>query len=154
MARFTVAVVILLLALAVQARPAEAKYASFVMDADTGEVLHAVNADTRNYPASLTKMMTLYKVFEALESGRWSMNTRLRMSRRAAGQPPSKIGLPAGKTISVRDAILALAIKSANDVAAAVADPAWTDGFRLERRRLARLAREARAETRASSAAI
>ncbi|HAD85855.1 MAG TPA: D-alanyl-D-alanine carboxypeptidase [Rhodospirillaceae bacterium] len=122
MARFTVAVVILLLALAVQARPAEAKYASFVMDADTGEVLHAVNADTRNYPASLTKMMTLYKVFEALESGRWSMNTRLRMSRRAAGQPPSKIGLPAGKTISVRDAILALAIKSANDVAAAVAE--------------------------------
>ncbi|PIW30275.1 MAG: D-alanyl-D-alanine carboxypeptidase [Rhodospirillales bacterium CG15_BIG_FIL_POST_REV_8_21_14_020_66_15] len=101
---------------------AAAKYASLVIDADTGEVLHAVNSDTRNYPASLTKMMTLYKVFEAVKSGRWSMNTRLRMSARAAGQPPSKLGLKPGETISVRDAILALTVKSANDIASAVAE--------------------------------
>ncbi len=102
--------------------PAWAKYASYVIDAKTGEVLHSVNADTRNYPASLTKMMTMYKMFQAVESGRWTMNTRLRMSRRAARQPASKLGLPAGDTISVRDAILALSVKSANDIATAVAE--------------------------------
>ena len=67
-------------------------------------------------------MMTIYKIFEAVESGRWSMNTRLRMSRRAARQPASKLGLSAGKTISVRNAILALAVKSANDIATAVGE--------------------------------
>lgn len=104
------------------AAPATAKYASLVVDAKTGRILHAVNADTRNYPASLTKMMTLYKVFEALKSGRWTMNTRLRVSRRSAAQPASKLGLLPGDTISVRDAILALAVKSANDIATAVAE--------------------------------
>ena len=105
------------------AAPADAaKHASLVLDAKTGRVLHSVNADDHVYPASLTKMMTLYKVFEAIESGRWSMNTKLRMSQRAALQPASKMGLPAGDTISVRDAILALVIKSANDIATAVAE--------------------------------
>ncbi len=116
------AALVLLAALVLSPGQAAAKYASLVIDAETGEVLHAVNADTRNYPASLTKMMTLYKMFEAVESGRWSMNTRLRMSARAAGQPPSKLGLKPGQTISVRDAILALSVKSANDIAAAVAE--------------------------------
>jgi len=116
------AALVLLTALVLSPGQAAAKYASLVIDADTGEVLHAVNADTRNYPASLTKMMTIYKMFEAVESGRWSMNTRLRMTARAAGQPPSKLGLKPGETISVRDAILALAVKSANDIAAAVAE--------------------------------
>jgi len=67
-------------------------------------------------------MMTLYKMFEALKSGRWTMNTRLRISRRSARQPASKLGLRPGDTISVRNAILALAVKSANDIATAVAE--------------------------------
>lgn len=102
--------------------PAQAKYASLVMDATTGEVLHEVNADTRNYPASLTKMMTLYLVFESLEEGRMGLNDRIKMTKRAANQPPSKLGLKIGQTLSVEDAIRALAIKSANDIAAAVAE--------------------------------
>ncbi|MEK9673114.1 MAG: D-alanyl-D-alanine carboxypeptidase [Rhodospirillaceae bacterium] len=104
------------------ATPAAAKYAALIVDAETGLVLKATNADTRNHPASLTKMMTLYKVFQAVESGRWSLHTRLRISSRAARQPSSKLGLPAGQTISVRDAILALVIKSANDIATTVAE--------------------------------
>jgi len=102
--------------------PAQAKYASLVLDADTGNVLHAVNADTKNYPASLTKMMTLYLMFEAIDEGRMHMNDRITMSRRASYQPPSKLGLKAGKSLSVEDAIRALAIKSANDVASAVSE--------------------------------
>ena len=101
---------------------AQAKYASLVIDARTGEVLHEVNADTRNYPASLTKMMTLYMLFEALEDGRLRMDDRIMMSRRAANQPPSKLGIKPGRTLSVEDAIRALAVKSANDVAAAVSE--------------------------------
>ncbi|MFQ5619482.1 MAG: D-alanyl-D-alanine carboxypeptidase family protein [Rhodospirillales bacterium] len=104
------------------ASPGLAKYASVIMDADTGRVVHAVNANTRNYPASLTKMMTLYKVFEALEDGRLSMNQRLKVSARAARQPSSKLGLRRGQTITVKQAILAMVTKSANDVAAAVAE--------------------------------
>lgn len=101
---------------------AHAKYASFVIDADTGEVLHGTNEDTRNYPASLTKMMTLYLIFERLEDKRWTLNTKLKVSRRAASQPASKLGLAPGSTISVKQAILALAVKSANDVATTVAE--------------------------------
>ena len=106
----------------VAAPPVAAKYASLVMDAGTGRVLHAVNADTRNYPASLTKMMTLYLVFEALEQGRLTLGQRIRFSRRAARQPASKLGLGNGQSITVEQAILALVTKSANDVATAVAE--------------------------------
>ena len=98
-----------------------AKYASFVIDANTGQVLHATNADTRNYPASLTKMMTSYMIFDKLRSGKWTLNTKLKITRRAAIQPASKLGLKVGSTITVRNAILALVTKSANDVATAVA---------------------------------
>jgi D-alanyl-D-alanine carboxypeptidase len=101
---------------------AQARYASIVVDADTGQVLHAVNADTRNYPASLTKMMTLYMVFEALEQGRLTLDQRLPVSKRASGMPPSKLGLKKGDSIRVEDAILALTTKSANDVAVVVAE--------------------------------
>lgn len=101
---------------------AAARYASIVVDADTGQVLHAVNADTRNYPASLTKMMTFYMVFEALENGSLTLDQQLTVSKRASGMPPSKLGLKPGQTISVEDAILALATKSANDVAVVVAE--------------------------------
>ncbi|MDA0305400.1 MAG: serine hydrolase [Proteobacteria bacterium] len=102
--------------------PAQAKYSSLVMDAETGQIIHQLNADTRNYPASLTKMMTLYQVFQALESQLWTLNTRLRISARAARQPASKLGLRRGQRISVQDAILALVTKSANDVATTVAE--------------------------------
>lgn len=99
-----------------------AGYASLVVDAGTGKVLYARNADTRNYPASLTKMMTLYLLFDAIDSGKYSMTSRLPVSAHAAGQPPSKLGVQAGQTIAVQDAIRALVTKSANDVAVVVAE--------------------------------
>ncbi|MBT7944172.1 MAG: D-alanyl-D-alanine carboxypeptidase [Alphaproteobacteria bacterium] len=104
------------------ASPALAKYASLVIDSETGRVIHEINADTRNYPASLTKMMTLYLVFGALESELWTLNTQLRVSARAARQPASKLDLRRGQTISVKNAILALVTKSANDVATVIAE--------------------------------
>ena len=102
--------------------PAQAGYASIVVNADSGRILHATNADTRNYPASLTKMMTLFMMFEALDVGKWTLKTKLKISARAARQPASRLGLKRGQTITVKDAILALVTKSANDVAAAVAE--------------------------------
>jgi D-alanyl-D-alanine carboxypeptidase len=101
---------------------AMARYASIVVDADSGQVLHAVNADTLRYPASLTKIMTLYMVFEALENGTLKIDQRLPVSKRAAGMPPSKLGLKAGSSIVLEDAIMALTTKSANDVAVVVAE--------------------------------
>lgn len=92
------------------------------MDAETGRVIHQINADTRNYPASLTKMMTIYIIFEALESQLWTPRTLLRVSARAARQPASRLGLRRGKRITVEEAILALVTKSANDVATVVAE--------------------------------
>ena len=101
---------------------AHAGYASFVMDVHSGEVLYARNADTRNFPASLTKIMTLFMVFEALERGTLRIDQRLPVSKRAAGQTPSKLGLKVGQTITVDAAIRALTVKSANDVATVVAE--------------------------------
>ncbi|ADZ70250.1 D-alanyl-D-alanine carboxypeptidase [Polymorphum gilvum] len=101
---------------------ANAKYAGIVVDAKTGKTLYAASADEPRYPASLTKIMTLYVVFEELEARRLSLDTPLKVSAYAAGQPPSKIGLKPGSTISVKDAILALITKSANDVAVVVAE--------------------------------
>jgi D-alanyl-D-alanine carboxypeptidase len=98
------------------------RYAAVVMDAASGEETLAINADEPRYPASLTKMMTLYLAFDALERGQLSMNTRIRVSRHAAGQEPSKLGLRAGSSITVRDAVLALITKSANDAAAALGE--------------------------------
>ena len=115
----------LLLAVFVLATPQDAearRYASIVIDYETGTVLHSENPNREVYPASLTKMMTLYLLFEAIEAGRMTMDTDLPVSQRAAGQPPSKLGLRSGGTIKVSDAILALAVKSANDVATVVAE--------------------------------
>ena len=98
------------------------KPASMVIDANTGRVLHASNADAPRYPASLTKMMTLYMVFDAIERKKLSYSSRIRISPYAASKPPSKLGIKAGQTISVRNAVSALVTKSANDVAAAVAE--------------------------------
>ncbi|GAB6053449.1 D-alanyl-D-alanine carboxypeptidase [Magnetospira thiophila] len=102
--------------------PAAAKYASLVIEADSGRVLHSTNADTRNYPASLTKLMTLYILFERLEQGKLRLNSPFTMTRRASRQPPSRLGLAAGHTLTVDQVIRALVVKSANDIAAAVAD--------------------------------
>ncbi len=98
------------------------RYASIVIDGETGRVLHARNPDRRVYPASLTKIMTLYLTFEAIEAGRLTLDTRLKVSKRAAGQTPSKLGLKVGRTIRVEDAILALVTKSANDAATTIAE--------------------------------
>ena len=97
-------------------------YAAIVIDGNTGEVLHTANADSLRHPASLTKIMTLYLLFERLESGRIKLGTPLEVSPHAAAQAPSKLGLQPGETISVEDAIKALVTKSANDVAVIVAE--------------------------------
>ncbi|MEM9779584.1 MAG: D-alanyl-D-alanine carboxypeptidase family protein [Pseudomonadota bacterium] len=99
-----------------------AQYAALVMDARDGTVLHARNADTRLHPASLTKMMTLYLVFDAIESGRLSLDQQIKISRYAASKPPSKLGLRSGQTIALRYLVRASAVKSANDAAAALAE--------------------------------
>jgi D-alanyl-D-alanine carboxypeptidase len=97
-------------------------YASIVVDANTGEVLHAVAADTKAYPASTTKIMTLYLLFEAMAKGRLKLDTQVRVSDAAAAQAPSKLGLEAGKSVAVRDAMLAVVTKSANDMAVTLAE--------------------------------
>ncbi len=111
-----------LLSLIILGSPANAKYASFVINENTKRIYHNKNADTRNYPASLTKIMTLYMIFDALESKKISMKTRLKVSKRASRQPPSKLYLSPGSTITVKNAIMALITKSANDVATVVAE--------------------------------
>lgn len=96
--------------------------AHIVIDAASGKELIARAPDLQIYPASLTKMMTLYLLFDELEAGRLKLSSRIPFSRRAAARPPSKLGVKAGNSISVKTAIQALAIKSANDVAYAVAE--------------------------------
>ena len=96
--------------------------ASIVVDGNSGAVLHASNADAIRHPASLTKMMTLYLLFERLESGRVKLTSEMPTSAHAAGQAPSKVGLKPGDTIKVETAIKALVVKSANDVAVVVAE--------------------------------
>lgn len=108
------------LALALPAVPAP--YAAMVIDARTGEVLHSRNADTRLHPASLTKMMTLYIAFEAVERGEISLDTVVTISRKAAAEPPSELGLRTGQKIKFRYLVRAAAIKSANDAATAIAE--------------------------------
>ena len=101
---------------------ANPKYAALVVHADTGDVLFDRYADERRYPASLTKMMTLYLTFEAIEAGELSLDDELTVSKRASLQPASKLGLARGGKIDVSTAIDALVIKSANDVATVLAE--------------------------------
>lgn len=115
---FTVIWLCVLVPLSVSAAP----YAALVMDARTGEVLHSRNADTRLHPASLTKMMTLYIVFEAVRNGEISLDTKIRISKHAAAEPPSKLGLRAGQHIALRYLIRGAAVKSANDAATALGE--------------------------------
>ena len=113
--------------------PAEAKrrkrgggynppYASLVLDVKSGRTLHAVNADALRHPASITKVMTLYLLFEQIERGRFRLDSPLKVSANAAGKAPSKLGLEAGENIDVEDAIMALITKSANDAATVIAE--------------------------------
>lgn len=104
------------------AATANSKYAGIVVDAKTGKTLYADHADALRYPASLTKMMTLYLTFEALKSGRISKSTRIPVSRNAAAEVPTKLGLKPGQTITVEQAIFSLVTKSANDVATALGE--------------------------------
>ncbi len=117
---FTVVVLAILMAVAGTAHAGP--YAAILVNAANGEVVYGVDADQPRYPASLTKMMTLYMAFEALDAGRMRLSDRIRVSHHAASQPPSKLGLDPGDEISVDGAILALVTKSANDAAAALAE--------------------------------
>lgn len=99
-----------------------AERAYMVIDANTGAVLSSSEADEPRYPASLTKMMTLYMAFELIEKGRLTYTDKITISAQAAAQPPSKLDLDAGDTILVRDAVKALVTKSANDIAVALAE--------------------------------
>ena len=101
---------------------ANSKFAAITVDARNGKVLFSSSADATRHPASLTKMMTLYVLFQELQSGRLSLNSPIRMTKRAANMAPSKLGVAPGDTITVETAIRALVVKSANDVAAAVAE--------------------------------
>ena len=116
-----VLVVVSLMVLASQAF-ANPRYASIVINADTGKVLHESSADASRYPASLTKMMTLYMLFEAIEQGKLSLDSLLPVSAHAASMPQTNIGLRVGDKLKVSDAIPALIVRSANDVAAVVAE--------------------------------
>ena len=98
------------------------RYASIVMDAKTGQVLHKISSQIRIYPASLTKMMTLYLVFDALRQRKLRLNQHIRVSRRAAHQEPSSLGLKTGEWITVEQAILSLVCRSANDSAVVLAE--------------------------------
>jgi len=96
--------------------------ANIVVDYESGRVIHESNADRTTYPASLTKMMTLYMVFEAMEQNRLKLTERLPVSAYAAGRAPTKLGLAAGETIVLQHAILGVVTKSANDAAAVIAE--------------------------------
>ena len=102
--------------------PENTRYAAIVVDAESGEVLFARHADSRRYPASITKVMTLYLAFEALTEGKVKLDDVITVSPRAASQPPSKLGLAAGQTITLDDAMKATAVRSANDMAMAIAE--------------------------------
>jgi len=104
------------------AATAQPKYAAIVVDAASGEVLYAKRADSPRYPASITKIMTLYLAFDALSTGRLKPDDMITVSPRAAAQAPTKLGLSAGESITVSDAMQAMAIKSANDMAVAMAE--------------------------------
>ena len=124
-ARATVALIVAFGAILAAFAPAAAqapRYAAFMIDANSREVLYANAADETRHPASLTKMMTLYLVFDALEAGRLRIDDQVPISSYAAAQPPSRLGLRVGQSLSVDNAISVTAVKSANDIAVALAE--------------------------------
>ena len=124
MRKLAIAALVLVTALGVNVSTAAAAptYGGIVVDAKTGKVLYSENADSLRYPASLTKMMTLYLTFEALEAGRIKLNDKVPVSAHAASEPPSKLGVGAGRSVTVEQAILALVTRSANDIATALGE--------------------------------
>ena len=104
------------------AAAADARSAAIVVDAKTGKILYSANAESRRFPASLTKMMTLYITFEALAAGKISKQTRIPFSAQASAKPPTKLGVKAGGSVTVETAIYALVTKSANDAATALGE--------------------------------
>ena len=115
-------------------------FAAMIVDANTGRTMHAVAADELRHPASITKVMTLYLLFEQIERGNLALDTELQVSRHAASMSPSKLGLRPGETIDVEDSIKAIVTRSANDVAAAIAEniAGSEDGFAKRMTRKAR----------------
>lgn len=111
-----------LLAFSTQFAAANPRYASIIVEESTGKTLYSRNADKLLYPASLTKIMTLYIVFEELQRGTLGLDTKMRVSKLASGRSPSKLNLEPGSTISVKNAILALVTKSANDVSTVISE--------------------------------
>ena len=120
--RTPVAAFVLLAVLGGSPAQAAPRYEAIVIDARTGEVLHEHDADSLTPPASLTKMMTLYLTFDALDAGRLTLDQALPVSEHAQAQAPTKLGLRAGSTIKVETAILGLVTKSANDAAVVLAE--------------------------------
>jgi D-alanyl-D-alanine carboxypeptidase len=118
---FSVAILAALLTIS-SPRIAQAKYAAIVVDAGTGAIRHETNADDRNPPASLTKLMTLYLLFEAIENKRIGWDTMMTTSRHAANQSPTHLALAPGETLSVHDAVMGVIIQSANDAAVVIAE--------------------------------
>ncbi|CAM1637399.1 Sporulation-like domain [Bartonella choladocola] len=126
--RFSIALIIAVASVlfftlaSVQAKSNAVELPAIAVDANTGNVLYANRADEIRAPASITKVMTLYLVFDAIQSGRLSWNTEMPVSKYAASKPRMKLGLPAGSRISVRDAVNAMIVLSANDAAVVAAE--------------------------------
>ena len=116
------AAILLILGVFLGVKDAAASTSSIMLNADDGKVMYETNADAVRYPASLTKLMTLYITFNALENGRLKLTDKLKVSRVAASRSPSKLGVRAGETITVKDAIMAVIVKSANDCATVLAE--------------------------------
>ena len=120
----TVSLILLLAICAGTIEPAVAKgkFSALAVDARTGNILFSSDADGLRHPASLTKVMTLYILFQEMKAKKIALDTRLSVSRYAAGRQPTKLGVKAGQSVSVGDAIKALVVLSANDIAVAVAE--------------------------------
>ncbi|HEX5481509.1 MAG TPA: serine hydrolase, partial [Terriglobia bacterium] len=131
---FALAIPLVILGTLLSAPAASARvHASIVVDAATGHVLEAHHADRLAYPASLTKLMTLYLVFRALDRGALSLHQKLRVSRHAAAQSPVKLWLRPGSHITVKSAILAITTRSANDAAVVLGEALGHTEWRFAR---------------------
>ena len=119
---FTCIFLVTLLHLPAFAADSKSRYASIVVDADTLEIIHARQIDEMRFPASLTKVMTLYLTFDALNAGTLTLNEPVHVSANAAKTAPTKLGLRRGQTITVENLIQAVAVKSANDAAVVLAE--------------------------------
>lgn len=117
-----IAALLIFLAICLTSHIASASTSAIMVNAEDGSVMYEMNADELRYPASLTKLMTLYITFNALESGRLKLTDKLKVSATAASRSPSKLGVRAGETITVKDAVMAVIVKSANDCATVLAE--------------------------------